>query len=452
MSMFSLPTTSSPSDTGVSSVRVDEFAPVSTVNPEGGGTVAFECTSPANSFWCPRLSYFMFRLKVTSRDANGDPEALTSTDAADNDSATAGAVQFRSYPAAACVQSFSHSINGVTVETVTDVQETASISNRTGMSYEYARTAGNSLFRLAGKDGMRNTVDDSPDGPLQPWRNSSNTKTVFDCGFLPPSGVFSMPGTIPGGRHRFVLTLNNDLRTRCLIMDATRSALSSSTQNYVYCTIEEVKFMMCHLVPDSPIPVPRNVVLSIHPLTVVKSSLSATSGASTHTLSVPPSTDRIFVGVNLTTAGTTHGVEDSHDQFEPSLSVLQVQYAGQTLPNTAYQSLNKSATDRHVIKPYADFLAACGKLYLEQSAYDNMEEWSNNPIQGLSFEKPPNDSSTSVIVRCTRSATANDLVDETAASAAAAANLVVCAQSHQAIVLTYGDDGLISSCDSVVEL
>ena len=100
----------------------------------------------------------------------------------------------------------------------------------------------------------------------------------------------------------------------------------------------------------------------------------------------------------------------------------------------------------------SDFLAACGKLYLEQSSYGNMEEWSNSPIQGLSFEKSPNDSPTSVIVRCTRSATANDLVDESAASAAAAASIVVCAQSHQAIVLTYGDDGLVSSCGSVVEL
>ena len=79
--MFSLPTTQLSSDTGVSSVRVDEFAPVSTVNADGGGTVAFECTSPANSFWCPRLSYFNFRLKVTSRKADGTAEALTSTDA-----------------------------------------------------------------------------------------------------------------------------------------------------------------------------------------------------------------------------------------------------------------------------------------------------------------------------------------------------------------------------------
>ena len=124
------------------------------------------------------------------------------------------------------------------------------------------------------------------------------------------------------------------------------------------------------------------------------------------------------------------------------------------MPNTDYQSLNKNAVDRHVIKPYADFLATCGELYLEQSAMDNMEEYENNPIFGLSFEKPPNDSSTSVIVRCTRAATADtaNLVDESSASAAADANLVVCAQSHQAIVLTYGDDGLISSCDSVVEL
>ena len=86
---------------------------------------------------------------------------------------------------------------------------------------------------------------------------------------------------------------------------------------------------MCHLVPDGPIPVPRNVVLSIHPLTLVKSFISGTAGSSTHTLSVPPSTDRIFGGLNLTTAaGTAHAIEHVHDQFEPSLSVLQVQYTG----------------------------------------------------------------------------------------------------------------------------
>ena len=450
MSMFALPTTSSPSDTGVQSVRVDEFAPVSSVRADGGGTVAFECTSPANSFFCPRLSYFLFRLRVTSLNSDTTTrDALTSTDAAVGNTTALGAVQFRSYPAACVVQSFSHSINGVSVETITDVQETCAFVNRTGMSFEYARTAGNSLFRLAGDDGKRNSVSAAPGGALRPW----DGRTVLDCGFQPCSGLFSMPGTIPGGRHRFMLTLNGDLARRCLVTDATRAALTgTAAQHALFVEISEVRFMMTHLVPDSPVPVPRNVVYSIHPLTVTKSSLPASSGSSTHTLSIPPSTDRIFVGVNLTTAGITHGVEDGHDQFEPSLSSLQVQYAGQTLPNTAYQSLNKSATDRRVMKPCSDFLATTGKLYLEQSAYDIMEEWQNNPIVGLAFEKPPNDSSTSVIVRCTRAANTSNLVAETAASATAVANLVVCAQSHQVIVLTYGDDGLVSSCDNVVEL
>ena len=268
-------------------------------------------------------------------------------------------------------------------------------------------------------------------------------------GGLDMGGLAEMMGGMQGADIGEMMQQGAAMFETMLDMPEVRPSFACCA-NYVYCTIGEVKFMMCHLVPDSPIPVPRNVVLSIHPLTVVKSSLSSTSGASTHTLSVPPSTDRLFVAVNLATAGTSHGVEDG--QFEPPLSVLQVQYAGQTLPNTAYQSLNKSSTDRHVVKPFADFLAACGKLYLEQSSYGNMEEWSNNPIAGLSFEKAPNGSSTSVIVRCTRSATANNLVHGTASSAAAAANLVVCAQSHQAIVLTYGDDGLVSSRGSVVEL
>ena len=56
-SFFSLPVVSSPQDTGISSVRVDEISPISSINPNGGGTVAFEMTSPANSYFVPRLSY-----------------------------------------------------------------------------------------------------------------------------------------------------------------------------------------------------------------------------------------------------------------------------------------------------------------------------------------------------------------------------------------------------------
>ena len=103
MSMFALPTTSSPSDTGVSSVRVDEFAPVSTVNPDGGGTVAFECTSPANSFWCPRLSYFNFRLRVQSRKSDGTTEALTHLDAGTGGGSMGGWKRAISFLSRSCV-------------------------------------------------------------------------------------------------------------------------------------------------------------------------------------------------------------------------------------------------------------------------------------------------------------------------------------------------------------
>ena len=436
----------------MSSVRVDEFAPVSTVNADGGGTVAFECTSPANSFWCPRLSYFNFRLKVTSRKADGTAEALTSTDATASNLVTTGTVQFRSYPAAACVQSFSHSINGVTVETVSDVQETAAFLNRTGMSYEYARTAGNSLYRLAGADGKRNSESVAPGGALQPWNTSGNTKTVFDCGFLPPSGVFSMPGTIPGGRHRFVLTLNNDLRKT--LHDHGLDAIGAYIVDYKLYLLHDRGGSIPHVPPCAGRTGPRPAQCrALDPPAHGRQKSAVGFERFEHAHAQRPSVDR-----------QTFRRRESYDcrqhprcarQPRPVRAVALSSTGSVCGPDATKHrvpEINKSATDRHVVKPYADFLAACGKLYLEQSSYGNMEEWSNNPIQGLSFEKSPNDSSTSVIVRCTRSATANDLVNETAASAAAAANIVVCAQSHQAIVLTYGDDGLVSSCDSVVEL
>ena len=251
MSMFSLPTTSSPSDTGVSSVRVDEFAPVSTVNADGGGTVAFECTSPANSFWCPRLSYFNFRLNVVARNSDGTTGALTSTDSATGDTGPVGAVQFRSYPAAAAVQSFSHSINGVAVETVSDVQETAAFSNRTGMSYEYARTAGNSLYRLAGEDGKRNSESTPPGGALQPWNGSGNAKTVFDCALLLPPGLFSMPGTLPGGWWTSPVRSNSQQRSTEEVHDHGHGAIGPCFDGAKLCNLLDRGSVISHVPPCS---------------------------------------------------------------------------------------------------------------------------------------------------------------------------------------------------------
>ena len=149
-----------------------------------------------------------------------------------------------------------------------------------------------------------------------------------------------MPGTIPGGRHRFVLTLNNDLSTRCLIMDATtRRERLLRRRRKIFSTARlhdrgsALYDMSSRARCTGACPSQRrSFYSSAHGGQIV--SVVSGGGSSTHTLSVPPSADRLFVGVNLATAGTTKEAQDGHDQFEPSLSVLQVQYAGQTLPNT----------------------------------------------------------------------------------------------------------------------
>ena len=54
------------------------------------------------------------------------------------------------------------------------------------MSYEYARSAGNSLYRLPGANGARNNAVSSsvPGGAIQAL---GNDRTVFDCAFISPS-------------------------------------------------------------------------------------------------------------------------------------------------------------------------------------------------------------------------------------------------------------------------
>ncbi len=68
----------------------------------------------------------------------------------------------------------------------------------------------------------------------------------------------------------------------------------------------------------------------------------------------------------------------------------------------------------------------------------------------VQFRKPPADTSTSVQVRMSRNATS--LVEGSSVAGQAAANLLVFAQAHQAIVLTYTADGLVEGVSAVVEL
>ena len=191
----------------------------------------------------------------------------------------------------------------------------------------------------------------------------------------------------------------------------------------------------------------------IHPLTVVKSGLSSSSGSSTHTLSVPPSTDRLFVGCQsydcwqhpqvLKTATT-------------NLSRLCPSFKSSTLVRRYLTPRTRASTRvRPTVMSSSRTLTSSPHLVSFTSSSRPMITWRSGkttPFMAYRSRKARMTVRRPLSFRCTRSATAYDLVDESDATAAAAANIVVCAQSHQAIVLTYGDDGLVSSCDSVVEL
>ena len=308
-------------------------------------------------------------------------------------------MQFRVNSIAAIVNTFSHSINGVNIETVSNVGECAAILNRTSLSHEYLYSSGGSMFRLCGHNGTSNSLQEIflPGGALQPWDGLTK---VWDCAWVPPSGFFSMAGSLPGGRHRFVLTHSGALREHIMMMSPLRAALADG--QIVNVSIESITLHATHMIPDVVTPIPRNVVLSLHPLSVVMSQLPNSADATTRTLSVPPSTDRLFVCANLQTAGTTCDAENGYGAFASRIQSLQVSYAGITMPQNGYTNCAYGEAEREVLKPYADLLMATGRMYLESSAYDLMDEFALSPIFALSFEKARNDSSTSVQIRLTQ--------------------------------------------------
>ena len=142
----------------------------------------------------------------------------------------------------------------------------------------------------------------------------------FEACFVPPTGLWASEAAIPGGRHRIALTLNQNIRSRVLQMGLAREALVGGA--YISVLISSITLNVCHMVPDYIVKIPRQVVISIHPLSLVMSSVAAGSGVSTHTLSVPPSTDRLFLAMNLATSGTTCQFQDGSDTFEPSFNSL----------------------------------------------------------------------------------------------------------------------------------
>ena len=418
MPLFDLPTSASKPDSHAAAYRMDEVNPVSSVSPTGGGSVTFEMSSPAGNWFVPKLSYFEFRLKVVQ---TSDSAALTAAQGADSSLAA----QFAEYPASHIVETFAHSVNGASLETVSDCAELSAIQSRTAFPKDYADTfSGTFRTRSAALGGNSATTVPSATSvlgsPLQPWDGTIKT---WSCKYVPPAALFSYDGSIPGLRQRMVLTLTNDLYKAVLAKD-------SSSQTFTV-TLDSIRFYAAHVVPEAPIAPPRTVVLSLPTMSMQKNTISSTN--QTLVYSVAPSTDKIFVAQNVAAATGIIGTA-AHEFVGDNIDSIELNYAGQRAPSISYgNQLASDNVNRDAMRAYLDFAATTGRLYRSQGIVDDEFAWTTSPIFGAEFQKPPNDQSTNLIVRAT--------------FAAPGGNLCVASRSHKIIVISYNADGLAETVD-----
>ena len=412
--MFSLPTAPTKPDSHASAYRVDEVNPTAAVRPTGGGSVTFEFASPANNWFVPKLSYFDVRLKVVLA---ADGTAPTVTDATPTDDC----LQFAEYPASHVVETFSSSVNGANLETVSDCPELSAIRLRTLLPRDFSEAMSDS-YRTASPSSAGSKVNSAtvkPGGSLQPW---DDTKTTFSCLWQPPSALFSYPGSLPGLRQRMVLTLASNLKAAIVAKDATSAALFTVT-------IDSIKFFAAHIIPESPIAPPRNVVLSLPMYALVKANKGANNA--TLTFSVAPSSDLFYVVKN--SSGSADGtITHAAHMFENDIKSVELSYAGQRSPSIAYSNLESGSTERDHMRSFMDYCAATGRLLRSSGTVDKLAEWELRPIYAGMFEKTSGDQSTNLIVR----------IDSTGGG-----DVCVAYRHHKIAIISYGDDGLAQTCD-----
>ena len=396
--LYDLPTTDTKSDSMTSSLRWDEINVAGSI----GSTATFELPSIGSNWFVPKLSYFMVDLKVI------DSSNAALAESAGSNSATRD--QFVSYPAAQVITGITHMINGQTVEVANDLPELSRLEERIKMPFEYIQTYGDSL-RLG-----QNTVSATPGGVIQPWGSSVDT---FKCMYVPPTALFKVGRALPGLRQRITLQLaTSDLDHKCLIGVADSSHEVS---------VDNIRMYAAYVTPDATFQIPKQVVLSLPMMGLTKASHN-TDGGQTHTFSVAPSTDRVYVFFQ-TAAGADTSLTNCPTLFSDSWSTCSASYAGQTLPAVAYEAFSTNNS----LRPFLDFQAATGRMIRSLGAADNQTTWSEHPVYGFAFEKPPNSISTTLTIRAT--------------SGSNGLTLGVGYQHHKICVLSYGSDNV---CQSVV--
>jgi len=413
MSHFRLPTSVSKPSSGSQGMRYDAIVPTSALpnRGNGGGSVTFQVDTPANNWFVPSMSYFDFRI-IVSETLSSATTGIDKTDGYATSISTAhDTVQFAEYPASHIVTNYAHSIAGVSLENISDCAEASAIQMRTMLNKEIVNTLGSS-FRINDDRTGVNDADSPPSGSLQPW---NGTLTTFSCAYQPPGSLFDYDGGLPGMKQRIVLSLESTLK-KCLLSKSTTNT------NVYNIAIDSITFYAAHVIPSFDIAIPPVVTLSLEMRGVTKQSHNGS--ASTHTFSVPPSTDRVYVFKNKQEA--TGAIGTAAHEFDQDITDLEMAYAGQRAPALAYSSM-VSTTGPDTLRAFWDFTMSTGHVLRSNGLQDNEMQWALRPVYAGIFDKPEGDASTTLTVR---------------SKGSTAGNIGVCHVSHKVAVLTYDEAGI----------
>ena len=168
--------------------------------------------------------------------------------------------------------------------------------------------------------------------------------------------------------QRIVLTLESNLK-KCLLTKATTNTNTCS----VY--IDSITFYAAHVIPRHDIPIPPVVKLSLEMRGVTKQY--HTGSAATHTFSIAPSTDRVYVFKNTQDANGDIG--SAAHEFDTDITDLEMTYAGQRAPALAYSSM-VSTTEPQTLRAFWDFVQSTGHVLRANGLQDNEMQWALRPV------------------------------------------------------------------------
>ena len=188
--------------------------------------------------------------------------------------------------------------------------------------------------------------------------------------------------------------------------------------------------MACFVTPINDIVIPPVSIITLYELDVQSQSKS-TNGSSTLAYQVPLSTRKIFVGTQLDDK-SSDDAKGGTDFDGPHITELSCEYAGMVVPNLRYSDSNIDN-----LRAYLELYQ--GNRYTNKSVYSLYYQWNEMRMYGLNFAKPPSDTSTNLIVRMAN-----------ASSATVSSQIYVGALWTQALTLTYGVDGFITSVNASV--